>query len=209
MLTGVTLFFAEKYEGKSVLMVTDALGLPLGFDVLDKVSSPCSTDLAEGDSVEDTRTFYNIVTLLQRCMDAPMGEGLPRQPRRLKVNDETLHRLLHHMLKKGEEMLDEELCPRALRLCEPPDQMGPSAVSLHWPQINYCQNCKRRSFPSRLQECPRCKAVFFCGECFLSDAKHWCAKLSRHMKQGARLAELPFSFTAGTLVFPKNQTLFS
>ncbi|XP_033986740.1 zinc finger MYND domain-containing protein 15-like [Trematomus bernacchii] len=43
---------------------------------------------------------------------------------------------------------------------------------------------------------PRCKAVFFCGECFLSDAKHWCAKLSRHMKQGARLAELPFSFTA-------------
>ncbi|XP_063757386.1 zinc finger MYND domain-containing protein 15-like [Eleginops maclovinus] len=188
-----------KYDGKSILLVMDSSGLPLGFDVLDKASSSCSfsTDLAEGDSVEDTRTFYNILTLLQRCMDAPMGGGLPRQPWRLKVNDKTLHRLLRNqMLKKGNNMLDEEMCPRAVRLCESPDQKGLSAFSLRWPPIYYCHNCKTRSFPSRLKECSWCKAVFYCGGCFLADNKHWCAKLFHYMKHGAKLEELPFSYTA-------------
>ncbi len=82
-----------KYDGKSILMVTDASGLPLGFDVLDGGwSCLCNADFAQGEGSGSVRTFYKIVTLLQRCMDAPMGGGMPRQPKRLRVNDKILHR---------------------------------------------------------------------------------------------------------------------
>ncbi|XP_029311220.1 zinc finger MYND domain-containing protein 15-like [Cottoperca gobio] len=196
---GIRLTEMRKYDGKSILMVMDASGLPLGFDLLDResFSGLCSSDLASGDSVEATTTFYTIVTLLQRCMDFPMGGGMPRRPRRLRINDEILYRLLHfHTLKEGNMILNVELCPRALRSCEPPE--GPPAFSLRWPPIHYCNICKRRSFPSRLQECPQCKAVFYCEECFLADAKqeHWCAKLASYMEHKAQLADLPFSYAA-------------
>lgn len=82
-----------KYDGKSILMVTDASGLPLGFDVLDDGwSCLCNADCAQGEGSGAVRTFYKIVTLLQRCMDTPMGGGMPRQPKRLRVNDKILHR---------------------------------------------------------------------------------------------------------------------
>lgn len=82
-----------KYDGKSILMVTDASGLPLGFDVLDDGwSCLCNADFTRGEGSGAMRTFYKIVTLLQRCMDAPMGGGMPRQPKRLRVNHKILHR---------------------------------------------------------------------------------------------------------------------
>ncbi|XP_044040603.1 zinc finger MYND domain-containing protein 15-like [Siniperca chuatsi] len=199
---GTCLSELRKYDGKSILMVTDASGLPLGFDVLNHrwSSCLCGTDLAGGEGSGAMRTFYKIVLLLQRCMDAPMGGGMPRQPKRLRVNDKILHRLLHHhMLRQGNKILGVELWPRALRSWEPLDQEGPLAFSLRWPPIRYCNICKRRSFPSRLQECSQCKAVFYCKDkCFPADAEHehWCAKLASYMAHEAQLADLPFSFAA-------------
>lgn len=94
LLLGFGCLFTENYDEKSMLMVTDASGLPLGFDTLDEQWSSCNCfkELAQGERSGATKTFYKIVDLLQRCMDAPMGGGMPRKFRRLKVNDKILHR---------------------------------------------------------------------------------------------------------------------
>lgn len=75
-------------------MVTDASGLPLGFDVLDyeRFSWLFNTDGAGRLNTEAARTAETIATLLQRCMDVPMDGGMPRKPKSLRVNDEILHR---------------------------------------------------------------------------------------------------------------------
>ncbi|XP_019116632.2 zinc finger MYND domain-containing protein 15 [Larimichthys crocea] len=198
---GITLPELKKFDGKHILMVTDASGLPLGFDVLDyeRFSWLFNTDGAGRLNTEAARTAETIATLLQRCMDVPMDGGMPRKPKSLRVNDEILHRLVHrHMLKQG-KVLDMELWPRSLKSWKPLDQKGLPAFSLRWPPTRYCSVCKRRSFPSRLQECSRCTTVFYCEDkCFGEDAEHerWCARLASYMQHEAQLADLPFSYTA-------------
>lgn len=75
-------------------MVTNASGLPLGFDTLEEEWSSCNCfeELVQRECSGAAKTFYKMVELLQRCMDAPMGGGVPRRFHGLKVNDKFLQR---------------------------------------------------------------------------------------------------------------------
>ncbi|CAB1351879.1 unnamed protein product, partial [Coregonus sp. 'balchen'] len=65
-------------DGESVLMVTDASGLPLGFDVLAGgwAGSLGGGEAAGGDGKGALETIQRMVGLLRRCMEAPMSGGL-------------------------------------------------------------------------------------------------------------------------------------
>ncbi|XP_023995383.1 uncharacterized protein [Salvelinus sp. IW2-2015] len=80
-------------DGESVLMVTDASGLPLGFDVLAGgwAGSLGGGEAAGGDGKGALETIQKMVGLLRHCMEAPMTGGLPRRPHMLHVNDKKLH----------------------------------------------------------------------------------------------------------------------
>lgn len=91
-----SIFWAVAHcEGRSVLMVTDGSGLPLGFDVLPRgwAGSLGGGEAAGGDGKGAIGTTKRMVGLIRRCMEAPMSGGLPRRPHTLRVNDRKLHRL--------------------------------------------------------------------------------------------------------------------
>ncbi|XP_071371524.1 zinc finger MYND domain-containing protein 15-like [Centroberyx affinis] len=154
----------RRNDGQSILMVSDASGLPLGFDVLNR---GWSSSLAEVDGGEALRTLCKTAALLQRCAEAPMSGGTPRRPRGLRVIDRILHRLLHwHTVEQKKDILDVKLWPRALGGWDPLDleeeeeedeeeeaenQKGQPAFGIRWPPTRYCHVCKKRSFPSQLK----------------------------------------------------------
>ncbi|XP_014061944.1 zinc finger MYND domain-containing protein 15 isoform X2 [Salmo salar] len=197
-------------DGESVLMVTDASGLPLGFDVLAGgwAGSLGGGEAAGGDGKGALETIQKMVGLLRRCMEAPMTGGLPRRPHMLHVNDKKLHRLLSRC-EKALTILKVVLWPQALGdwgLTEVEQVDGGESFSMRWPPTCYCHVCKKHSFPSQLKPCPQCKAVLYCSDqCSQTDQircpedtshQHWCEKLSRYMSHDSQLAELPFSYAA-------------
>uniref|UniRef100_A0A667YIP7 Uncharacterized protein n=1 Tax=Myripristis murdjan TaxID=586833 RepID=A0A667YIP7_9TELE len=157
--------------GQSILLVSDASGLPLGYDVLEQSWPSClgGVDQAGGDGEGAMRILCKVVALLRRCVEAPMTGGKPRKPQGLRLNDRVLHR------------------------------SGPGAFIMRWPAAHYCHVCKKRSFPSQLKACSQCEAVLYCSDqCFQADANHepWCAKLATYLDHTAQLAKLPFSYAA-------------
>ncbi|GLD68216.1 zinc finger MYND domain-containing protein 15-like protein [Lates japonicus] len=197
---GITQSELSKRDGTSILMVTDASGLTLGFDILDQGWSSSFNGLTEQELSGTVGTLNKIVLLLQRCMDAPMDGGMPRQPSTLRINVKILHRvLLQDTLKQGNSRWDIALWNWVLRDWNLMDQAVAPDFSPRWPPVYYCNVCKRRSFPTQLRECSQCKAVFYCeNKCFPTDSEHqcWCAKLAGYMDNGAKLADLPFSYAA-------------
>ncbi|XP_062305967.1 zinc finger MYND domain-containing protein 15-like [Osmerus eperlanus] len=154
--------------GESILMVTDASGLPLGFDVLPCgwASSLGGGEAAGGDGEGMVGTLQRMVGLLRRCMEAPMSGGLPRRPLTLRVNDRKLHRLLSRS-GKALSILKVALWPLALGGWDPAqvEEEGGQAVeaetfSMRWPPTLYCHVCKKHSFPSQLK--PWSWLVFTC-----------------------------------------------
>ncbi|KAL2079439.1 hypothetical protein ACEWY4_025183 [Coilia grayii] len=200
-------------EGKSVLMVTDASGLPLGFDVLPQgwAGALGGGEAAGGDGRGAVGMTQRMVKLIRRCMEAPMSGGLPRRPQTLKVNDRKLHRLLCRS-ERAYKALCVELSPLALGGWGPvglqPEagEQGPPQFSMRWPVACYCHVCKKHSFPSQLKPCVHCKAVLYCSDqCSQADwtrtpedssHQHWCHKLAIYMSHTAQLANLPFTFAA-------------
>ncbi|XP_041926259.1 zinc finger MYND domain-containing protein 15-like [Alosa sapidissima] len=200
-------------EGDSVLMVTDASGLPLGFDVLSRgwAGSLGGGEAAGGDGKGAVGTTQRMVGLLRRCMEAPMSGGLPRRPQTLRVNDRKLHRLLSRS-ERAYAALRVVLCPQALgdwgpTTLEPVSgEPEPQEFSMRWPSARYCHVCKKHSFPSQLKPCSQCKAVLYCSDqCSQADwtrspedasHQHWCDKLAVCMSHAAQLADLPFTYTA-------------
>ncbi|KAK6323047.1 hypothetical protein J4Q44_G00053860 [Coregonus suidteri] len=197
-------------DGESVLMVTDASGLPLGFDVLAGgwAGSLGGGEAAGGDGKGALETIQRMVGLLRRCMEAPMSGGLPRRPRMLHVNDKKLHRLLSRC-EKALTILKMVLWPQALvdwGLTEVEQADGGESFSMRWPPTCYCHVCKKHSFPSQLKPCSQCKAVLYCSDqCSQTDQircpedashQHWCEKLACYMSHHSQLADLPFSYAA-------------
>ncbi|XP_046904742.1 zinc finger MYND domain-containing protein 15-like [Hypomesus transpacificus] len=199
-------------SGESILMVTDASGLPLGFDVLPCgwASSLGGGEVAGGDGEGMVGTLQRMVGLLRRCMEAPMSGGLPRRPLTLRVNDRKLHRLLSRS-SKALSILKVALWPHALGGWDPAqvEEEGVQAAeavsfSMRWPPTLYCHVCKKHSFPSQLKPCSQCRAVLYCSDqCAHSDRtrcpddtshEHWCGKLATFMANGPLLTDSPFTY---------------
>ncbi|XP_063043208.1 zinc finger MYND domain-containing protein 15-like isoform X2 [Engraulis encrasicolus] len=179
-------------DGRSVLMVTDASGLPLGFDVLPVgwAGALGGGEAAGGDGRGAMGTTHRMVKLIRRCMEAPMSGGMPRRPQTLQVNERKLHRLLCRS-ERAYKALSLELsavalsgwgpvaglgvAPGELRQPEageqqhqPPTTTAP--FTMRWPAARYCHVCKKHSFPSQLKPCVHCKAVLYCSDqCSQSD----------------------------------------
>ncbi|KAL0970482.1 hypothetical protein UPYG_G00242660 [Umbra pygmaea] len=192
-------------------MVTDASGLPLGFDWLASgwagLLSGC--DVAEGDGNGPLDTTQRIVGLLRHCMEALMCGGLPRRPLTLLVNDRKLTRLLTR-LEKAFTVLKVSLWPQALGDWCPEGALQEDrgeAFSMNCPPRHYCHLCKKYSFPSELEPCSGCEAVLYCSDLCshadhtnsLDDAGHhrWCDQLACYMSRHSQLADMPFSYATG------------
>ncbi|KAJ8246860.1 hypothetical protein GJAV_G00256170 [Gymnothorax javanicus] len=205
------------YVGRTLLLVTDATGLLLGFDVI----SMGGVNLKGGDNVKvasqkakdnsEDKLTNRILGLLQHCMEAPMCGGLPRRPQILRVFDRKLHKLLHRSAA-AVAALRLTLAPHAagdLGVGEPDPGTGNQRgmpFAMRWPVMRHCHVCKRYSFCCQLKPCPQCSAVLYCSDqCSAIDQsrcpedsshQYWCKKLAQFLKHGAKLADLPFTYTA-------------
>ncbi|KAJ8008026.1 hypothetical protein DPEC_G00100460 [Dallia pectoralis] len=195
-------------DGEGILMVTDASGLPLGFDSLASgwSGSLGGSEAAGGDGRGGLEMIQKMVGLLRHCMEAPLSGGSPRRPHTLRVNDRKLHRLLARS-ETALAILKVVLWPQAMGDWGPMELDlvdGGESFSMRWPQTRYCHMCKKHSFPSQLKPCFQCKAVLYCSDqCSQTDQvrgpedtshRHWCVKLTRYMSRHSQLADLPFSY---------------
>lgn len=186
---------ADECLGKSTVMVTDASGLLLGFDVLPRdwyIRNPES-----GTCITSLKIINMILRLVQRCTEAPMCGGTPRRPSLLKTTDKVLQRLVNNHLEHQNLGSPQWSLPSVWdRLSPGINQQWDRNFSLRWPPVYCCNACRRKSFPSRLKECSQCRAVFYCEDkCSPADEhQRWCARLATHMKHEAQLADVPFSY---------------
>ncbi|XP_030634978.1 zinc finger MYND domain-containing protein 15-like [Chanos chanos] len=198
-------------DGESVLMVTDASGFLLGFDVLPRgwANSLELGEVAGGDSEGAVSITLRMLGLLRHSMETPMCGGSPRQPEMLRVSNKKLHRLLGRS-ERTLSVLNVNLAPEALGGWGPTEMDqetgAPKTIpfSLRWPPLRQCHMCKKYSFPCQLKPCPQCKAVLYCSDqCSQSDLSrcpedsshhYWCEKLALFMSHEPQLAALPFSY---------------
>ncbi|XP_061090017.1 zinc finger MYND domain-containing protein 15-like [Conger conger] len=209
----------KHHVGQTLLMVTDASGLPLGFDIIAagranpkgratvKGANQKAKDDGEGKMAE------RILGLLRHCMEAPMSGGSPRRPQILRVLDRKLHKLLRGSVD-AVSALRLTLTSHAADdwgAAGPDPESGDRAgapFALRWPVMRHCHVCKRYSFCCQLRPCPQCNAVLYCSDrCAEIDQsrcpedsshKYWCKSLAQYLRHGAELANLPFSYAAGT-----------
>ncbi|XP_067573034.1 zinc finger MYND domain-containing protein 15 isoform X8 [Pseudorca crassidens] len=176
-----------------LLLVTDENGTILGIDLL--------TDGGQGSAGRGSGT-QNLAprayALLCHSMACPMGSGDPRKPRKLTVGDAQLHRELENLVPR----LKVKLTKTPMRTWGP--RPGFTFASL---RARNCHVCHRHSFEVKLNPCPQCGAVLYCGEACLQadwkrcpdDVSHrfWCPRLAAFMERAGELATLPFTYTAG------------
>ncbi|XP_067573037.1 zinc finger MYND domain-containing protein 15 isoform X11 [Pseudorca crassidens] len=175
-----------------LLLVTDENGTILGIDLL--------TDGGQGSAGRGSGT-QNLAprayALLCHSMACPMGSGDPRKPRKLTVGDAQLHRELENLVPR----LKVKLTKTPMRTWGP--RPGFTFASL---RARNCHVCHRHSFEVKLNPCPQCGAVLYCGEACLQadwkrcpdDVSHrfWCPRLAAFMERAGELATLPFTYTA-------------
>ncbi|KAK7910235.1 hypothetical protein WMY93_014919 [Mugilogobius chulae] len=136
----------DDYIGKSIILVTDASGLPLGFDVLPQ---DWYLHLAGGGFRTSPKIIDTIVTLLHRCTEAPMSGGPPRRPDTIHTTDRFLHRLMDTALKARHSEDSRWSLPASHWAPFDPNlnQKWARGLSLRWPPVYYCNTCKTKSFP--------------------------------------------------------------
>ncbi|KAJ0055745.1 hypothetical protein NL108_011333 [Boleophthalmus pectinirostris] len=185
----------DEYMGKSVVMVTDASGLALGFGVLPRDWHWFWYD-ASGESEMATQIICTVVKVLQRCTEAPMCGGPPRRPDKLKTTDRLIHSLFSVFSDSLQGPKWSLSSPFYEQFNPKPNQQWVRGLSLRWPPVYYCNACKTKSFPTRLKECSRCAAVYFCEDGCVPKEEHeaWCQRLRQYMLREAWLGYMPFSY---------------
>ncbi|XP_064293684.1 LOW QUALITY PROTEIN: zinc finger MYND domain-containing protein 15 [Phalacrocorax carbo] len=169
-----------------VLLLTDARGVPLGFDF----------ELGAPHAPPAPPPTRRALGLLCRAMGCPMAGGPPRRPRQLAVGDASLHAALQPAAAR----LGVTLVGTPLRGWGPPPALGTPAL-----RSRLCHACGGLArTPLR---CPQCRAVLYCSEgCRAAEAvgahRGWCRQLGGFMGRAAALAELPFAFTELSVLLP-------
>ncbi|XP_075345454.1 zinc finger MYND domain-containing protein 15 [Mycteria americana] len=163
-----------------VLLLTDARGVPLGFDF----------ELGSPRAPPGPPPPRRALALLCRAMGCPMAGGPPRRPRQLAVGDAGLHAALQPATAR----LGVTLVGTPLWGWGPPPTLGPPALRSRL--CHACGGLARTPLP-----CPQCRAVLYCSEgCRAAEAfgahRGWCQRLGGFMGRAAALAQLPFTFTA-------------
>ncbi|XP_035263959.1 uncharacterized protein LOC118222455 [Anguilla anguilla] len=156
-----------QHVGQTLLMVTDATGLPLGFDVVSVGgANPKGGAVVKGTNSQKTKDngegkmTERILGLLRHCMEAPMSGGAPRRPQILRVLDRKLHKLLRRSVDTVATLRltltshaadDWGAAPAAEPDSESGGAPGGPPFGLRWPVMRHCHVCKRYAFACQLK----------------------------------------------------------
>ncbi|XP_053320063.1 zinc finger MYND domain-containing protein 15 [Spea bombifrons] len=178
----------DLYRIDYVLVVVEESGVMLGVDFImsrgrRKQDGPC---------LRAARAYH----LLCQCMARPMGDGPPRRPKKVAVDDPAVHVFFRSLLPTlGVHVAKKPLKDWSLR----------ENFTLSSKPVNSCHVCKKRRFEASLRPCGRCGAVLYCSEqCKASDwnkrpadvsHESWCQRMEGYMQFGEKLADLPFQFS--------------